>query len=105
MKISDRIRQGAFTLIFGYFTFYTVKYMDFNPYPKWMREKDLKAWKATGLDESTLQDGDLVLRHAKGFVSDAILTFSTNDPKYSHSGIVKKIDGKTYVYHTSGGEE
>ena len=105
MKKLDRLRQGTFTMIFGAFLVYTIKYIDFNPYPKWLTEKHQKQWEAVGLDESTLQDGDLVLRHAKGFVSDAILSFSTNDPQYSHSGIVRKVNGKTYVYHASGGEE
>lgn len=105
MKWIDRIRQGTFTMVFGAFVAYTVKYHDFNPYPKWLNEQSMKRWEAAGLDESKLQDGDLVLRHAKGFVSDAILPFSTNDPKYSHSGVVKKIKGKTYVLHASGGEE
>ena len=105
MKWTDRLRQGTFTMVFGAFVAYTVKYHDFNPYPKWLDDQHMKKWEAARLDESLLRDGDLVLRHAKGFVSDAILPFSTNDPKYSHSGVVKKIDGKTYVLHASGGEE
>jgi Permuted papain-like amidase enzyme, YaeF/YiiX, C92 family len=105
MKPLDRVRQGTFTLIFGWFAIYTANNVDFNPYPKWLNEKHQKQWEAVGLDESQLQEGDLVLRHARGFVSDAILSFSTNDPQYSHSGIVRKIKGKTYVYHASGGEE
>ncbi|MBK9451435.1 MAG: hypothetical protein IPN95_18890 [Bacteroidetes bacterium] len=105
MKFSDRIRQGTFTMIFGFFVFYTIRYIDFNPYPKWLTEHQMQQWLGAGLDESTLQDGDLVLRHSKGFVSDAILTFQTQDPQYSHSGIVKKKEGKTYIYHATGGEE
>jgi hypothetical protein len=105
MKWYDRLRQGTFTLLFGAFVIYTAKNHDFDPYPKAFTEEQQQLWEAAGLDESILQDGDLVLRHAKGFVSDAILPFSTNDPKYSHSGVVKKIDGKTYVLHASGGEE
>lgn len=92
-------------MIFGFFVVYTIQYFDFNPYPKWLTEKQKAQWEAAGLDESSLVDGDLVLRHSKGFVSDAILTFQTKDPQYSHSGIVRKIDGKTYVYHATGGEE
>jgi Permuted papain-like amidase enzyme, YaeF/YiiX, C92 family len=105
MTKSDRIRQGAFTMVFGLFVFYTLRYIDFNPYPKWLTEHQMQQWKGAGLDESTLIDGDLVLRHSKGFVADAILTFQTQDPQYSHSGIVKKIDGKTFIYHATGGEE
>jgi Permuted papain-like amidase enzyme, YaeF/YiiX, C92 family len=105
MKLNDRIRQGTFTMIFGCFVFYTIQYIDFNPYPKWMTDKQMAQWKAAGVDESTLMDGDLVLRHSMGFVSDAILTFQTQDPQYSHSGIVRKIDGETFVYHATGGEE
>lgn len=105
MMTIDRVRQGTFTLVFGLFVFYTLRYIDFNPYPKWLNEQQMKQWLAAGLDESTLMDGDLVLRHSKGFVSDAILTFQTQDPQFSHSGIVKKIDGKTFIYHATGGEE
>jgi hypothetical protein len=105
MKNTDRIRQSFYSVVFLSFVFYTVKYIDFNPYPKWLNEEHLAKWQATGLDESILRDGDLVLRHSKGFVSDAILSFSTTDPQYSHSGIVKRVDGKVYVYHTTGGEE
>lgn len=92
-------------MILGLFVFYTIRYIDFNPYPKWLSEKQMAQWKAAGLDESTLKDGDLVLRHSKGFVSDAILTFQTESPEYSHSGIVRKVDGETFVYHSTGGEE
>lgn len=105
MKKIDRIRQGTFSLVFGLFVVYTIRFIDFNPYPKWLTEHQMQQWKAAGLDESTLMDGDLVLRHSMGFVSDAILTFQTQDPQYSHSGIVKKIGNKTYVYHATGGEE
>jgi hypothetical protein len=101
----DRIRQGIFTVVFGLFVFYTLRYIDFNPYPKWLTEHQLAQWKGAGLDESTLMEGDLVLRHSKGFVADAILTFQTQDPQYSHSGIVKKIKGETFIYHATGGEE
>ncbi len=92
-------------MVFGLFVVYTLIYIDFNPYPKWLNEQQMKKWKAAGLDESTLMDGDLVLRHSKGFVSDAILTFQTQDPQFSHSGIVKKVDGQTFIYHATGGEE
>jgi hypothetical protein len=105
MKRGDRIRQGVFTLIFGYFVYYTIVYIDFNPYPKWLSERARKIWLASGLDEHCLQDGDLVLRHSKGFVSDAILTFQTQDPQYSHSGIVRMKEGQAFVYHSTGGEE
>jgi hypothetical protein len=105
MKATDRIRQVIYTVIFAFFVFYTIRFIDFNPYPKWLSEKQMAQWKAAGLDESKLNDGDLVLRHSMGFISDAILTFQTQDPQYSHSGIVKKINGKTYIYHATGGEE
>lgn len=105
MKTMDRVRQSLFSVIFLSFVFYTVKYHDFNPYPKSMSASDQEKWDAAGLDQSILKDGDMVLRHSKGFVSDAILSFSTNDPQYSHSGIVKVVNGKPHVYHTTGGEE
>lgn len=105
MKAIDRARQITFLAIFGWFCYYTAIYADFNPYPKWLNEKHKEMWKGAGIDESKLQDGDLVLRHSKGFVSDAILSFSTREPEFSHSGVVKKVNGKAYVYHATGGEE
>lgn len=105
MKPIDRARQITFLAIFGWFCYYTAIYADFNPYPKWLNDKHKKMWKEAGVDESGLKDGDLVLRHSKGFVSDAILTFQTKEPEFSHSGVVKKVNGKTYVYHATGGEE
>ncbi|HHG83525.1 MAG TPA: hypothetical protein ENJ82_02150 [Bacteroidetes bacterium] len=105
MTKKDRIRQSMYSIIFGAFVIYTIKYADFNPYPKRLNADHQEKWDAAGLDESILQEGDIVLRHSKGFVSDAILTFSTNDPEYSHSGVIKIVDGKTYVYHATGGEE
>jgi hypothetical protein len=105
MRVKDRLRQFSFLAIFGWFSYYTAIYADFNPYPKELGERHKAMWDASGVSSSDLIDGDLVLRHSKGFVSDAILTFSTEDPQFSHSGIVKKENGKAYVYHATGGEE
>lgn len=105
MKSIDRVRQATFLAIFGWFCYHTSVNADFNPYPKWLTEKHQKMWNEAGVDVSQLKDGDLVLRHSRGFVSDAILTFSTREPEFSHSGVIRKVDGKTYVYHATGGEE
>lgn len=106
MKRSDRIRQGTFTIIFLAFVFYTLRYIDFDPYPKRLSQQQWKQWHAACVEEdSVVREGDLVLRHSMGFVSDAILTFQVEDPSYSHSGIVRKVDGKSYIYHSTGGEE
>ena len=105
MKTIDRVRQVIFVAILGWFIYKAYTEADFIPYPKWMTEDHKAKWKAAKLDEDWLQDGDIVLRHARGFVSDAILTFSTDDPQYSHSGVVRKKDGRAYVYHATGGEE
>ncbi|MEM0999388.1 MAG: YiiX/YebB-like N1pC/P60 family cysteine hydrolase [Bacteroidota bacterium] len=105
MTVNDRVRQGLFSIIFLTFVGYTIKHVDFNPYPKWLSERHQTKWQGAGLDQSILKDGDLILRHSKGFVSDAILSFSTDDPQYSHSGIIKMVNGKAHVYHATGGEE
>ncbi len=105
MKTIDRIRQVTFIAILGWFIYKAVTEADFIPYPKWLTANHKQKWKEAKLNEDWLQDGDIVLRHARGFVSDAILTFSTEDPQYSHSGVVKKKDGRAYVYHATGGEE
>lgn len=101
----DRLRQGFFSLVFGLFVFLTVKYSDYIPNPHDINENDRKRWLAAGVQYDQLRDGDLILRHGRGFISDAMLAFSTKDPRYSHSGIIKKENGKVYVYHTIGGEE
>lgn len=105
MNWTDRLRQVFFLGIFGVFATHTYLTRTFIPYPKWLNEEHQRMWAAAKVDESELKDGDLILRHSRGFVSDAILSFSTREPEFSHSGIIRKVDGVTYVYHATGGEE
>ncbi len=104
-KWTDHFRRFFFLGIFGVFAVHTYLTRTFIPYPKWLNEEHKRLWREAGVDENQLKDGDLVLRHSRGFVSDAILSFSTREPEFSHSGIIRKIDGVTYVYHATGGEE
>lgn len=63
-------------------------------------------WEKVHLPVDSLRTGDLIVRLGRGFVSDALLSFSTKNPEYSHSGILEvENNGKVYVYHAIGGEE
>lgn len=55
--------------------------------------------------KSLLQDGDLVLRTGKDFISLTLRQFSVHDKTYSHCGIVRIENGRPYVYHAIGGED
>ena len=52
-----------------------------------------------------LKTGDLILRHGRGFISNAFMSLSFKEKKYSHAGIVHVENGMAYVYHAIGGEE
>ena len=62
-------------------------------------------WKESLPTVSNLKTGDLIVRHGKGFVSDAFRYFSRKDKRYSHAGIISIQNGRAYVYHAIGGEE
>ena len=52
-----------------------------------------------------LRSGDLIFRHGRGFISNALMSFSRREKKYSHAGIVSVENGNVFVYHAIGGEE
>ncbi len=52
-----------------------------------------------------LKDGDLVLRTGRDFISLALRQFSLVNKTYSHCGLVRVEDGRTWVYHAIGGED
>lgn len=54
---------------------------------------------------SLLKDGDLVLRTGNDFISLVLRRFSRVNKTYSHCGIVRKEDGKFFVYNAIGGED
>lgn len=101
----DIFRRGIFSLVFLYFGYYTVRNHNYIPSPRELNEIHKKLWEQVNLPVSELKTGDLILRHGKGFVSDAMLSFSTNDPQYSHSGIIEIENGQAFVIHAVGGEE
>lgn len=105
MNTLDRIRQLFFTLIFLAFTAYTIHYFNYDPSPVSLEGEAKDQWASVKLDFESLCDGDLVLRHGRGFISDAIITFMNGKSEYSHSGILRIEDGRYYVYHAIGGEE
>src|SRR5688572_3318485 len=51
-----------------------------------------------------LHSGDLVFRHSRGTISNMLLHFSRQDPKYSHAGILSVEKTGLFVYHSLGGE-
>ena len=62
-------------------------------------------WNIAQPNANILHTGDLILRHGRGFISNAFMSLSFHEKKYSHSGIVHIEDGKVFVYHAIGGEE
>lgn len=44
-------------------------------------------------------DGDIVLRKGKGFVSDLFTSVSASDRSFSHAGIYLNFDNRDYVMH------
>lgn len=55
--------------------------------------------------KTLVKDGDLILRTGKDFISLTLRQFSVQNKTYSHSGIVRIIHGKIYVYNAIGGED
>ncbi len=52
-------------------------------------------------EKETLQEGDIILRHGFGIISDAIVKYVKNSYPVSHCGIiVKDTSGKLFVIHT-----
>ncbi len=60
---------------------------------------------APALPEQLFSNGDIVLRHGIGLVSEVFASFSQTEKKYSHAGIVSIEHGHAYVYHTMGGSD
>ena len=60
-------------------------------------------WKAA-TPPCALRNGDLVFRHARGTISNMLVHFSRQDPRYSHAGIVALEAEGIVVYHAIGGE-
>ncbi len=96
--------QKIFILVFliylGYSLWATFYY---DPNPKNV-ETALEKWKKVPLDLDSLQSGDLVLRHGKGFISDLLIAFNNEEKKYSHSGLIHREGKKLFVYNSIGGE-
>jgi len=49
-------------------------------------------------------DGDIILREGKSFVSQALRSFSQTDKHYSHAGIIQIRNGQMYVCHVVAAE-
>jgi hypothetical protein len=62
-------------------------------------------WKNAVPSFSTLKSGDLIFRHGRGFISNALMSLGQRERKYSHAGIVAVEKGNVYVYHSIGGEQ
>lgn len=50
-----------------------------------------------------LQEGDIVFRRGEGFTSD-IVAYNDADGKYSHVGIIAKVDSNLVIVHAVPGE-
>lgn len=65
----------------------------------------LKKWLQEKPDHLILQTGDLIFRHGRGAISNALKQFSRRETKYSHAGIISIESDQVFVYHAIGGEE
>jgi len=64
-----------------------------------------KQWIKAKPDISGLRSGDLIFRHGRGFISNALMSLGQREKKYSHAGIISVENGNVYVYHAIGGEQ
>ena len=62
-------------------------------------------WSKAKPVSSDLKSGDLIFRHGRGFISNALMSFGQSEERYSHAGIIVIEEGKVYVYHAIGGEQ
>jgi len=62
-------------------------------------------WLKAKPDLSQLKSGDLVFRHGRGAISNALMSLGQREQKYSHAGIISVEHGNIFVYHAIGGEE
>lgn len=54
--------------------------------------------------QSTIQNGDIVLRTGNDFTSESLRSLNQRDQTYSHCGIASKENDSIFVYHALGGE-
>lgn len=99
------VRRALFSFAFVFLCFKSYQLWDYIPDPKQLDAGDEEKWEAVGLDYDSLRSGDLILRHGRGFISDLSATFSVQEAKYSHSGVLRKEGDEIFVYHAIGGEE
>ena len=62
-------------------------------------------WLKAKPDFSKFKSGDLIFRHGRGFISNALMSMGQREKKYSHAGIISVENGNVYVYHAIGGEQ
>jgi len=62
-------------------------------------------WLKAKPDFSQLKSGDLIFRHGRGFISNALMSLGQREKKYSHAGIITVENGNVFVYHAIGGEQ
>ena len=56
------------------------------------------------IEKSILKNGDIIFRRGTSFVSNMVLMADKSSP-YSHTGIIKIINGKYFVIHSVPAEE
>ena len=69
------------------------------------KDESHSKWEDAGAGLSKLRTGDLIFRHGRGFISNALMSLGRHEQKFSHAGIVAIEAGETFVYHAIGGEE
>lgn len=69
------------------------------------KEKIREMWSHANPQQVHFRSGDLIFRHGRGAISEALKLFSRHDAAYSHAGIISIENKKVFVYHAIGGEE
>ena len=67
-------------------------------------ETRISKFESAFFSSQNLQDGDIVVRSGKGFISDVFRNTSRRERKYSHAGLVVIRQGRPYVIHVIGHE-
>jgi hypothetical protein len=99
------LHRAFFTLFFGVSVFFTVVYYDYIPTPIELAEEAREQWAQVPLPVDSLREGDLILRHGRGLMSDMLMNFSTAEAKYSHAGVIHFEGDEIMVMHSIDGGE
>jgi hypothetical protein len=79
--------------------FFEAEHLELQP------DEHFHRWENAAPALSNLKSGDLIFRHGRGFISNALMSLGQRERKYSHAGIISIENGNVFVYHAIGGEQ